>query len=117
MNQSLKVVLVRFGVDPKVPWPLLAVAVLGVTAIGMRRAFTAGWPAWTLSLNALGTLLITPVSYSHPLGVDRPDPADRRRVRLAHGRQAHQRKLPSKAPQLSRFTLRSVGPRIHDGVG
>jgi alpha-1,2-mannosyltransferase len=65
MNQSLKVLLVRFGVDPKVLWPLLAVAVLGVTAIGMRRAFAAGWPTWALSLNALGTLLISPVSYSH----------------------------------------------------
>jgi alpha-1,2-mannosyltransferase len=65
MNQSLKVTLVRFGVDPKTLWPLLAIAVLGVTAIGMRRAFAAGWPAWALGLNALGTLLISPVSYSH----------------------------------------------------
>ena len=65
MNQSLKVVLVRFGVDPQVLWPLLAVAVLGVTALGMRRAFAAGWPVWALGLNALGTLLISPVSYSH----------------------------------------------------
>ncbi|MFI7678440.1 glycosyltransferase family 87 protein [Actinophytocola sp. NPDC049390] len=65
MNQSLKVVLVRFGVDPKVLWPLLAVAVLGVTAVGMRRAFASGWPVWALGLNALGALLISPVSYSH----------------------------------------------------
>ncbi len=65
MNQSLKAALTRFGVDPKVLWPLLAVAVLGVTALGMRRAFAAGWPAWALGLNALGTLLISPVSYSH----------------------------------------------------
>lgn len=65
MNQSLKVMLVRFGVDPKMLWPLLAIAVLGVTAIGMRRAFAAGSPAWALSLNALATLLISPVSYSH----------------------------------------------------
>lgn len=65
MNQSLKVLLVRFGMDPKVLWPLLAVMVLGVTAIGMRRAFAAGWPAWALGLNALGTLLVSPVSYSH----------------------------------------------------
>ena len=65
LNQSLKVVLVRFGVDPKVLWPLLAVAVLGVTALGMRRAFAAGWPSWALGLNALGTLLVSPVSYSH----------------------------------------------------
>jgi alpha-1,2-mannosyltransferase len=65
MNQSLKVMLVRFGVDPKLLWPLLAVAVLAVTAVGMRRAFAAGWPAWALGLNALGTLLISPVSYSH----------------------------------------------------
>lgn len=65
MNQSLKVVLVRFGVDPRLLWPLLAVVVLGVTALAMRRAFAAGWPAWALGLNALGTLLISPVSYSH----------------------------------------------------
>jgi alpha-1,2-mannosyltransferase len=65
MNQSLKVTLVRFGVDPKMLWPLLAIAVLAVTALGMRRAFAAGSPAWALSLNALGTLLISPVSYSH----------------------------------------------------
>lgn len=65
MNQSLKALLVRFGVDPTLLWPLLAVAVLSVTAIGMRRAFAAGWPAWALGLNALGTLLVSPVSYSH----------------------------------------------------
>lgn len=65
MNQSLKVLLVRFGVDPGVLWPLLAAAVLGVTALGMRRAFAAGWPAWALGLNALGMLLVSPVSYSH----------------------------------------------------
>ncbi|TWE28628.1 alpha-1,2-mannosyltransferase [Prauserella muralis] len=65
MNQSLKVLLVRFGVDPGLPWPLLAVAILGLTVLGMRRAFAAGWPAWALSLNALGALLVSPVSYSH----------------------------------------------------
>ncbi len=65
MNQSLKVLLVRFGVDPGVLWPLLAVAVLGVTAVGVRRAFAAGCPAWALGLNALCALLISPVSYSH----------------------------------------------------
>lgn len=65
MNQSLKAALVRFGIDPKLLWPLLAVAVLGVTALGMRRAFAAGWPVWALGLNALGALLISPVSYSH----------------------------------------------------
>ncbi|WP_459709575.1 glycosyltransferase 87 family protein [Actinophytocola sp. KF-1] len=65
MNQSLKVALARFGLNPTLLWPLLAVVVLGVTALGMRRAFAAGWPAWALGLNALGTLLISPVSYSH----------------------------------------------------
>lgn len=65
MNQSLKVALVRFGADPRVLWPVLAVAVAGVTALAMRRAFAAGWPTWALGLNALGTLLISPVSYSH----------------------------------------------------
>jgi alpha-1,2-mannosyltransferase len=65
MNQSLKVVLVRFGADTEVLWPLLAAVALGLTAIGMRRAFAAGCPAWALGLNALGALLISPVSYSH----------------------------------------------------
>ncbi|MFC4852791.1 glycosyltransferase family 87 protein [Actinophytocola glycyrrhizae] len=65
MNQSLKVLLVRFGVEPEVLWPLLAVVVLGVTVLGVRRAFAAGWPAWALGLNALGALLVSPVSYSH----------------------------------------------------
>jgi alpha-1,2-mannosyltransferase len=65
INQSLKVLLVRFGADPAVLWPLLAVVVLGITVIGMRRAFAAGWPAWALGLNALGMLLVSPVSYSH----------------------------------------------------
>lgn len=65
LNQSLKVLLVRFGVDSEVLWPLLAAAALGLTAIGMRRAFAAGWPAWALGLNALGALLVSPVSYSH----------------------------------------------------
>jgi alpha-1,2-mannosyltransferase len=64
INQSLKVLLVRFGADPAVLWPLLAV-VVGITVIGMRRAFAAGWPAWALGLNALGMLLVSPVSYSH----------------------------------------------------
>ncbi|MFC5291177.1 glycosyltransferase 87 family protein [Actinokineospora guangxiensis] len=65
MNQSVKVVLVRFGVDPDVLWPLLAAAVLGIAVVGMRRAIAAGWPAWALGLNALAALLISPVSYSH----------------------------------------------------
>jgi alpha-1,2-mannosyltransferase len=65
MNQSLKVTLVRFGANPKLLWPLLAAAALTITAIGMRRAFAAGSPTWALGLNALGALLISPVSYSH----------------------------------------------------
>jgi alpha-1,2-mannosyltransferase len=65
MNQSLKVLLARFGAVPEVLWPLLAAAALGMTAIGMRRAFAAGWTAWALGLNALGALLVSPVSYSH----------------------------------------------------
>lgn len=65
MNQSVKVVLVRFGVDPDVLWPVLAAVVLGVAVVGMRRAIAAGWPTWALGLNALAALLISPVSYSH----------------------------------------------------
>jgi alpha-1,2-mannosyltransferase len=65
MNQSLKVVLVRFGAGPEMLWPLLGAATLGVTVVGMRRAFVAGSPVPALGLNALGALLIAPVSYSH----------------------------------------------------
>jgi alpha-1,2-mannosyltransferase len=65
INQSVKVVLVRFGVDPDVLWPVLAAAVLGIAVVGMRRAIAAGWPTWALGLNALAALLISPVSYSH----------------------------------------------------
>jgi alpha-1,2-mannosyltransferase len=65
MNQSVKVVLVRFGIDPDVLWPVLAAAVLGIAVLGMRRAIAAGWPTWALGLNALAALLISPVSYSH----------------------------------------------------
>jgi alpha-1,2-mannosyltransferase len=65
MNQSLKVMLVRLGSDGGVVWLVLAVAVLATTAVGMRRAFATGQGAWALGLNALGGLLISPVSYSH----------------------------------------------------
>ncbi|MEV4314081.1 glycosyltransferase 87 family protein [Actinocrispum sp. NPDC049592] len=65
MNQSLKVMLVRLGSDSGVLWLLLAAAVLAMTARGMRQAFAAGRPTWALGLNALGGLLISPVSYSH----------------------------------------------------
>jgi alpha-1,2-mannosyltransferase len=62
INQSLKVMLVRLGSDQGLPWLLLAVVVLAMTAVGIRRA---QHPTWALGLNALGGLLISPVSYSH----------------------------------------------------
>lgn len=65
MNQSLKVMLVRLGVTDEEVWLLLAAVVAGVTALAMRRAFAAGRPEWALGLNALGVLLVSPVSYSH----------------------------------------------------
>ncbi len=65
MNQSLKVMLVRLGSDSRVLWLLLGAVVLALTVRGMRQAFAADRPTWALGLNALGGLLISPVSYSH----------------------------------------------------
>lgn len=62
INQSLKVMLVRLGSDQGWPWLLLAVAVIAITVVSVRQA---QHPTWALGLNALGGLLISPVSYSH----------------------------------------------------
>ncbi|GAB3878421.1 glycosyltransferase 87 family protein [Kibdelosporangium lantanae] len=65
INQSLKVTLVRLGSDGQAWWPLLALAVLAVTVVAMRRALSADQVTWTMGFNALAGLLVSPVSYSH----------------------------------------------------
>jgi alpha-1,2-mannosyltransferase len=64
-NQSIAALLVRLGIDAGTLRMLLAAAVLGLAAMGMRRAFAAARPTWALALNALGALPVSPLSWSH----------------------------------------------------
>lgn len=67
-NQSITGLLARLGFEPGVRgvlWLLLAAALMGVAAVGMRRAVAAGQHTLALGLNALGALPIAPVSWSH----------------------------------------------------
>lgn len=69
-NQSIEGMLARTGLDPHsapgvVCWLALSAVVVVLACLGMRRAFSASADAWALSLNALGCLLISPVSWSH----------------------------------------------------
>ncbi|MBF6171213.1 glycosyltransferase 87 family protein [Nocardia blacklockiae] len=65
-NQSIQGVLSRLQV-PKpeftVLWLLLAVALLALVAVAMRQA--ADSPALALAFNAVFTLLVSPISWSH----------------------------------------------------
>lgn len=67
-NQSLLGLLARAGVpaDARTAWwlPLVAV-VLVLTALGMRRALAAGETTVALGLNAVGGLLVSPISWTH----------------------------------------------------
>ncbi|WP_043787615.1 glycosyltransferase 87 family protein [Amycolatopsis rifamycinica] len=67
-NQSLLGLLARAGVSPeaRTAWwlPLVAV-VLVLTAWGVRRALAAGELTVALGLNALGGLLVSPISWTH----------------------------------------------------
>ncbi|MGO1048725.1 glycosyltransferase 87 family protein [Crossiella sp. CA198] len=67
-NQSLKGFLARTGLEGatlNILWLLLCLGVLVLLLRGMRHALdTVGLP-WALSLNALGGLLVSPVSWSH----------------------------------------------------
>ncbi|MEV4053189.1 glycosyltransferase 87 family protein [Amycolatopsis sp. NPDC049688] len=67
-DQSLLGLLARAGVPPqaRTAWwlPLVAV-VLVLTAWGMRRALAAGERTVALGLNALGGLLVSPISWTH----------------------------------------------------
>lgn len=62
-NQSLKGLLARFGLESAALWVVLCAALVCLTVVAMRRA--AAHPVWTLCLNALGTLPLAPVSWSH----------------------------------------------------
>jgi alpha-1,2-mannosyltransferase len=64
-NQSIKAFLVRLGIHPGALWLPLAVALLGMTAVAMHRAFADGRPTWALGLNAFGALPAAPISWSH----------------------------------------------------
>ncbi len=69
-NQSLLGALARAGFDPAsttglAVWLGLCLAVLAVTVTGMRRALAASEDGWALSLNALASLLVSPISWSH----------------------------------------------------
>ncbi|MDX3188722.1 glycosyltransferase 87 family protein [Streptomyces sp. MN03-5084-2B] len=67
-NQSLLGLLAKAGVpaEERTAWwlPLVAV-VLVLTAWGVRRALAAGEPTIALGLNAIGGLLVSPISWTH----------------------------------------------------
>ena len=82
-NQCLLAVLARAGLHPQTAaataaWAALSAVVLPVACRGMRRALAASEDCWALSLNAFAALLISPVSWSAPLGVERSGHADPR---------------------------------------
>ncbi|WP_410674310.1 glycosyltransferase 87 family protein [Amycolatopsis sp. cmx-4-68] len=67
-NQSLLGLLARAGVpaDARTAWWLpLAAVVLVLTALGVRRALAAGENTIALGLNAVGGLLVSPISWTH----------------------------------------------------
>lgn len=67
-DQSLLGLLARLGVPPdaRTAWwlPLVAL-VLVLTALGVRRALAAGERVVALGLNAVGGLLVSPISWTH----------------------------------------------------
>jgi alpha-1,2-mannosyltransferase len=67
-DQSLLGLLARAGVpaDARTAWwlPLVAV-VLVLTALGVRRALAAGEKIVALGVNAVGGLLVSPISWTH----------------------------------------------------
>jgi alpha-1,2-mannosyltransferase len=64
-NQSIQALLDRLGIQSGALGLLLAAALLGLAAIGVRRAFAAGRPTLALGLTAFGALPAAPVSWSH----------------------------------------------------
>ncbi|WP_240521531.1 glycosyltransferase 87 family protein [Amycolatopsis vastitatis] len=67
-DQSLLGLLARIGVPApaRTAWwlPLVALVLL-LTALGMRRALAAGETTVALGLNAVGGLLVSPISWTH----------------------------------------------------
>ncbi|WP_410586570.1 glycosyltransferase 87 family protein [Amycolatopsis sp. lyj-23] len=67
-DQSLLGLLARAGVPPEARtewWLPLAAVVLVLTAWGVRRALAAGETTIALGLNAVGGLLVSPISWTH----------------------------------------------------
>ena len=67
-NQSITGVLARFGLPEQWRtglWLVLAVLVLGITAVAIRRCLGTGRTSLALGITALAELLISPVSWSH----------------------------------------------------
>ena len=67
-NQSITAVLMRLGLHPglrSAVWLVLAVMVLVVAVLAMRRAVAGGHLALALSLNGVFELLVSPISWSH----------------------------------------------------
>jgi len=67
-NQSVVGVLARLGFrQPALAevWLVIAVAIVGVAWLGMRRCFAASQDCLALSLNGFAGLLISPISWSH----------------------------------------------------
>ncbi|MFE7797928.1 glycosyltransferase 87 family protein [Nocardia sp. NPDC057440] len=65
-NQSIQAVLARFGVEKPLftlLWLVLSAALLALVVVAMRRAASA--PALALAINAVFTLLVSPISWSH----------------------------------------------------
>ncbi|MFQ6396545.1 glycosyltransferase 87 family protein [Nocardia sp. KC 131] len=65
-NQSIQAVLARFGIEKPLftlLWLLLSAALLTLVVVAMRRAADA--PALALAINAVFTLLVSPISWSH----------------------------------------------------
>jgi alpha-1,2-mannosyltransferase len=64
-NQSIKGLLARLGVESTAVWVVLCAALVCLTVVAMHHAIAAGQPVWALCLNALGTLPLAPMSWSH----------------------------------------------------
>lgn len=69
-NQSVFGVLARAGLHPgTMPfvycWLAISVVIVAASCVGMRRALAAGDQYMALVLNAVATLLVSPISWSH----------------------------------------------------
>ncbi|GAB1508016.1 glycosyltransferase 87 family protein [Actinophytocola sp. KF-1] len=62
-NQSIRGLLARLGIESSAVWLVLCAALVCLTLVAMRAVEDR--PVWTLGVNALGTLPLAPVSWSH----------------------------------------------------